>query len=354
MSKPCWISIGDSTFAAGVGDRILDAALAGGCDLPHECRSGQCGTCLVRVLEGQVIGGDSDVPGSVHACQAVVLSDLRIAHDPVPMPAQHDGQVTHLQRLARDVTEVTIATRSPFHWLPGQYASIQFDGFPARAYSPTVALDGYDMPGTFRLHIKHVDGGQVSSWIGEEIAEGHGVTIEGPYGSAFVRPGNHERLVLFAGGTGFAPIWSIADAVLRTGDPRPILIFVGAGSIYSLYMAQALERMSHCANVAVVPVVAEPHDLSPHVRTGNAADFASVIAPGDVVHAAGAPHMIEALRVYTNAAGVAFYADPFVPASEMSNGSLLSRAAARLRTAGERVRPRGMASTRAGSATARQ
>ncbi len=333
MKKLCSVSVGDRSFVAKPGDRLLDAALTGGCDLPHECRSGHCGTCLVRVLEGHVIGGDSGVPGAVHACQAVVLSDLRIAHEPVPEPAFYEGKVTNLVRLSRDVSEVTIATQSPLRWLAGQYANIEFEGFPARPYSPTVALDGYDIPGTFRLHIRHVDGGRVSSEIGQSIGVGHPVLVDGPYGSAYLRPGQHERVVLFASGTGFAPIWAIADAVLRTGDPRPIIVIVGTRSIFGLYMAQALERMAHCANVTVIPVVGEPHELSPHVRTGTADDFASVISPGDVVHAAGAPQMIEALQIYARAAGVAFYADPFTPAPETRDVSWISRAASRLRPA---------------------
>lgn len=333
MSKLCRIAIGEDTFVAKPGERILDAALTGGVDLPHECRSGQCGTCLVRVLDGHVIGGDSGVAGSVHACQAVVLSDLCLARDPVPPPTYHQGRVVSLARMSRDVSEVTIATQTPFDWLPGQYAKFAFEGFPARDYSPTVSLDGYDRPGTLRLHVKHVDGGQVSSAIGEEIRVGHSVLIDGPYGAAYARSGNHQRLLLYSGGTGFAPIWSIADAVLRSGDPRPILIVVAARSIHSLYMAQALERMAHCPNVTVIPVVEEPHDLGAHVRTGVSSDFAPTISPGDIVHAAGPPQMVEALQIYARAAGAAFYADPFTPAREAVGSSWLQRATHRLRPA---------------------
>lgn len=333
MSDLCRVTVGDTTFRARAGDRILDAALTAGCDLPHDCRSGQCGSCLVRVIDGHVLGGESSVPGSVHACQAVVLSNLNLAHDPVPVPEVRTGRVTAVVRLSREVSEVTIATDTPFEWRPGQYASFAFEGFPERAYSPTVALDGYDLPGTFRLHVRHVDGGRVSGEIGRGIADGHRVSIDGPYGAAFLRPDGYSRLVLYSTGTGFAPVWSIADAVLRTGDPRPLVIIAGARSVYDLYMAQALERMSQCANVAVVPVVTEQHELTPHVRMGSPLDFASLIADGDVVHAAGAPQVIESLRIQTSAVGVPLYADPFTPATESRSAGWIARAAERIRRA---------------------
>ena len=38
---------------------LLDAALMNGVELPHDCRSGYCGTCRVRVLSGHTFGGAS-------------------------------------------------------------------------------------------------------------------------------------------------------------------------------------------------------------------------------------------------------------------------------------------------------
>ncbi len=50
------IVLDGKTHALGMGaqDRVLDAALAAGLDLPYSCKGGVCCTCRARVLEGEV------------------------------------------------------------------------------------------------------------------------------------------------------------------------------------------------------------------------------------------------------------------------------------------------------------
>jgi ferredoxin len=41
-------------FEVEEGEIVLDAALRQGVDIPYSCRSGECRTCLSRVLSGRV------------------------------------------------------------------------------------------------------------------------------------------------------------------------------------------------------------------------------------------------------------------------------------------------------------
>jgi ferredoxin len=53
------------TFEVSEGETILDAALRQNVILPYGCRSGNCGTCQVKLLSGdnpQVPKGDGDAP----------------------------------------------------------------------------------------------------------------------------------------------------------------------------------------------------------------------------------------------------------------------------------------------------
>jgi ring-1,2-phenylacetyl-CoA epoxidase subunit PaaE len=69
-------------LAMGPGDRVLDAALDAGLDLPYSCKGGVCCTCRARVLEGRVemeknftLEPWETGKGFVLTCQARPLTD---------------------------------------------------------------------------------------------------------------------------------------------------------------------------------------------------------------------------------------------------------------------------------------
>ncbi len=86
MSKICKVTINGEPFLANRGELLLDWALMSGIDLPHDCRSGICGACRVRLVDGQVFGGHSRGDDMIHACQARIVSDLEIAIEAAPEP----------------------------------------------------------------------------------------------------------------------------------------------------------------------------------------------------------------------------------------------------------------------------
>ena len=57
MRKTCRVTLNNEPFLANCGDLLLDSALMNGVDLPHDCRSGICGACRVRLVDGRVFGG---------------------------------------------------------------------------------------------------------------------------------------------------------------------------------------------------------------------------------------------------------------------------------------------------------
>jgi len=329
MAKTCKVRVNDDVFAANRGDLLLDAALMNGVDIPHDCRSGHCGTCLVRVMEGRVFGGQTVDPKTVHACQCRVISDLVVAVEEVPDVETVSARVVHLETRASDVTEVCLGLSRPLFRFPGQYCRVQFRGFPARCYSPTVPLDAPADQRLMHLHVRMVPNGRVSSALGREIREGHRVKITGPLGSAYLRPNHRHRLVLIAGGTGFAPIWSIADAAMRERPDRELVLIVGARDVEGLYMIPALCRLARCRNTTIIPVISEGQSTSPAVRTGMPTEYMPKLTARDVIFTSGPPPMVKAIAELAQAAGAACYADPFVPAGTTTDEpGVLSRALA--------------------------
>lgn len=326
MRKMCAVSVNGEDFSACRGELLLDAALMQGVDIPHDCRSGHCGTCRARVLEGRVYGGESDgdEPGVVRACQARIIGDVTLETDAMPDILSTAARVSALSRLAHDVVEVAIEPARPVLYLPGQYFQVRFRGFPARCFSPTVALDGADDQ-SIRLHIRRVPKGRVSSVIGSAIRPGHRLKLDGPFGSAYLRSDLPNRLVLVAGGTGFAPIWSIATAAIDEDPDREMVVVAGTRSLDDLYMVPALCRLAHYPNVRVIPVTDMPQNVTNVVRTGRPTDHVPTLFEHDTVYACGAPPMVEAVAQMAAAAGARCFSDAFV-SPHRKEGGLLSRA----------------------------
>ena len=57
MRKICKVTLNKHSFHARCGDLLLDSAIMNGVELQHDCRSGICGACRVRLVDGKVFGG---------------------------------------------------------------------------------------------------------------------------------------------------------------------------------------------------------------------------------------------------------------------------------------------------------
>ena len=316
MRKICKVTVNNAPFLANCGELLLDWALMNGVDLPHDCRSGICGACRVRLVEGRVFGGHEPGDDMIHACQARIVSDLEIATEAVPDQVTLSATVAGIVRLAPDVIGVDVELPRPLHYLPGQYCKVQFRGFPARSYSPAYPLEGAPDDRTLHFHIRSLSGGAVSAALGRDIRVGHRVRLTGPLGSAFLRPNHSGSLVLVASGTGFAPMWSIAVAAIMERPQREIIFVVAARKLQSLYMHAALCRLALFPNVTIIPVVSEPQQVSHAIRAGRPTDHLPNLSPNDVVYTSGAPAMTEDVARIARAAGARCYADPFVPSAK--------------------------------------
>jgi NAD(P)H-flavin reductase/ferredoxin len=324
MRRSCRVTIGDRVFFASRGDILLNAALTNGVDIPYDCRSGQCGTCRVRILDGLAIGGECGQPGAARACQSRIMSDLRLEIEGVPKVQTAEGQVSAIMKRAPDVVEINIEPVQPVTYLPGQYLRVQFHGYPIRCYNPTASMENLTERDFLHLQVRRIRRGRVSAAIGRDIREGHRVKIQGPFGLAFLRPASLNRLVLVASGTGFAPIWSIAVAAIREHQRRRVVMVVGARTIESLYMMNALCILARYPNVTIIPVVETPQNLSRTIRIGSVAHYVPELSPEDTVHACGPLRLVETVSRMAAAADAPCHCVPFAPQPAKENA--LSRA----------------------------
>ena len=318
--------INGKTVKANLGETLVDAGLSGWVAIPHDCNSGQCETCRVNVVSGRVDDRGTAEKGTVLACQAKVIGNAAVTFDHVPAIAKRSGTVTSIAPLASDIVEVTVTLASPIDMHPGQYLSVKFSGFPARDLSPTVRHDGTSGPGELVFHIRRYPGGLVSTQIGATIRTGHKVQVRGPFGGAFLREGDGP-IVLIGGGTGWAPIWSLAAAARRTQRHRDLVVIAGSREAEGLYMQRSLDWLID-DGVRDIIMTAEVGATNP-VRRGRPTHYLPSLGPEDTVYVAGPPPLVDAVKIKSRAASARCYADPFLPNAQPL--SLIDRVMAMLR-----------------------
>jgi NAD(P)H-flavin reductase/ferredoxin len=317
MARSHEITINGQSFVAHRGELLLDAALNNGVDLPYDCRAGHCGTCCVRLVSGEVRGGEGSEPGVVHACQCRIVGDAVLEKDQSSGVRTVEGVVSSLRPLSPDVMEVGIKTNRAFPYHAGQYAQVRFSGYPSRPFSITHPLRGNPNSRLVWFHVRRMKHGRVSTSLGKRIKPGHRVELTGPHGSAHFRPNlGSSRMILVATNTGFAPIYSIAVAALRENPERTMMIIAGGRGIESLYMIPALVQLARFPNVLVVPVCSTPQTLSKAVRPGRPTEYLPRLEPSDVLYACGVPGMVDSIKSIAAQAGAVCYADPFLPTTD--------------------------------------
>jgi toluene monooxygenase electron transfer component len=263
-------------FGCGADDTLLRAGLRAGLGFPYECNAGSCGTCKVELVEGQVTSLRPDAPGlsdrdrarnRVLACQARPATDctikvrLRDENVPAHRPAKFSATLTAVRDLTHDMREFTFASKGAPGFLPGQYALFYLPGLEApRTYSMSNVDDG---SGTWQFMVRRVPGGTGTVTLFDKVPVGTQITLDGPYGLAFLRPDSPRDLILIGGGSGLAPVLSIARAAVA--EPklagRKIHVFYGARTTRDLCGETELCALpGYGARLFFHPVLSESQD----------------------------------------------------------------------------------------------
>lgn len=226
------------------GETILAAALREGLAYPHGCQRGRCGSCKSRLLHGDVemlshspfaLDSSEHHQGLVLACRAVPTSDVTVywpdAAGALPPVLPVAAIVIARYEMAPQIHRLVVRAAKPLSFIPGQYVNVTLPSGVTRSYSPASQPMAQDV----EFHIRVVDGGQASSLVAR-LSIGDRIQLAGPFGDAFFRSDTDKPLLALAASTGQAPIKSIVDGLLGSGDQRAMRVFTFAREIQHLYL----------------------------------------------------------------------------------------------------------------------
>ncbi len=318
----------DVRFACEVGQNILDAALKSGIEMPYSCRKGICGNCAGRVTIGAV---ECPLPGAIidadqHLfCQCLPQSDLEI----VPT-AWHridpNARKTYMAKVFRNtqaaedvnVLQLRLPPGQRAKFKAGQYLQVTLPDGSKRSYSMANPPHESD---TLQLHIRHVPGGQFTQIV-PHLKSGDLLEVTLPFGDFELQEDASRPLLCVAGGTGFAPVKSLLDDLMKKGVRRRVMLVWGGRNRAGLYLPAAVERWKK--SIPDFQFIAAIEDASDarmlrafHGRVDDAVRTHGSDLSGHEAYCCGSPVMVRAVRkACVDEHGLNprhFFSDVFVP-----------------------------------------
>ncbi|MFZ2269103.1 MAG: phenol 2-monooxygenase domain-containing protein [Azonexus sp.] len=297
------------------GQTILDAALRAGIYLPHACCHGLCATCKVQVTDGEVDHGEASTfalmdfereEGKCLACCARLESDTvieaEIEDDPDSenLPVEdYSGEVVRIETLTPTIKGIWLKLDRPMHFQAGQYINLEVPalGGVSRAFSLANAPQEDNI---VELNVRIVPGGQVTTWLHNELKVGETLKLTGPYGRFFVKKSANLPLIFMAGGSGLSSPKSMIEDLLGEGCELPITLVYGQRNRDELYYHDAFTALADkYPNFCYVPALsheAEDSDWSGargFVHEAAKGHFGNDFR-GNKAYLCGPPAMIEA------------------------------------------------------------
>ena len=255
------------------GESILETALRAGVNLPHSCKSGNCGSCTARLIEGEVsypfgppmgLNEEDRQNRNILLCQARAVGQVVVEAQVLSRAGQAQVKrlpcrVQEMSALCHDVMRLVLRLPAvePLEFLPGQYVDLMLSGGRRRSFSIASSPSETRL---LELHIRRVPEGEFTGQVFEEIQSGAVLRLEGPFGN-FILQDSGRPWLMVAGGTGLAPIKSMLDWALEQAEQRPIRLYWGVRDQRDLYARDTLERYAReFHDFAWTPVLSDAGD----------------------------------------------------------------------------------------------
>jgi NAD(P)H-flavin reductase/hemoglobin-like flavoprotein len=250
---------------------------------------------------------DTELEADWRAAYQLVASVMTAAahEDEQLRPAFWSARVVACERLAFDITSLTVQTRPRLDYQPGQSAAIESPRRPRlwRYYSMANAPRE---DRTIEFHVRLIDGGPVSMALTTATATGDELRLGPPVGALRFDAASGRDVLLVAGSTGLAPLKAILEQIAALRQQPRVHLFFGARTPDGLYDLNRLEKMAAgCSWLTVTPAAATARGQFP----GQVGMLAEVVArlgdwTGHDAYLAGPTEMIQDCTAVLAAAGV--------------------------------------------------
>lgn len=313
MSYTIQISNANTSFQCEPSQNILDAAHQANHLLSYGCKAGLCGSCEGIIKQGQVEYPEGMPKGLTEKdvlnkkallCKAVASSDLIIEariekQASVQTVRTLPVKIKQKNLLAEDVIQLFLqlpTTEESFDFIAGQWFYFVMKDGKKRAFSIANIPNKEKI---LEVHIRHANGGIFTDFVFNKLKVEDILKIEGPHGTFFYHD-DYRDIIMVAGGTGFAPLKGIIEALQEQENSPKIHLYWGARRKKDLYMDEQVQQWQDQGLISYVPVLSEP--LEEDCWEGETGFVHEVVIKqfdslkDHVIYMAGPPQMITASK----------------------------------------------------------
>ncbi len=243
------------------------------------------------------------------------MKDHQGSEDAPTKPGRCTCRLVDLQAPTSDIRILRLEAEAGarFRFAAGQYAAVGFGDLPPRDFS---IASRPDEP-ALEFHVRCLGDEGASGYVAQHLALGERVSVEGPYGQAWLREDHAGPILAIAGGSGLAPMKSIVETALASSGSREVHLYFGVRDEADVYLEDHFRALeARHAGFRFVPVLSDPSAPTARrcglVGEAVAADFQDFA--GFKAYLAGPPVMVEAASAMLLDRGLPqadLHADPF-------------------------------------------
>ena len=222
-------------FECSENDPILEGGLRHGLSMHYECSNGTCGTCVAKLIDGNVkqiqhhdfaLTKDQKNQGEFLMCCNAPASDivleLELIGDVKSIAIQIiETKVKKISFINDNLAIITLRTprSKTLQFMAGQDVELSFKGDTSRYPLASCPCHGMEL----EFHIRNMpEDAFAAALFTKKIKTKSIIDLEGPKGIFVLKEASTRPMVFIAWDSGFAPIRSLVEHAFSLEMPNPV------------------------------------------------------------------------------------------------------------------------------------